>query len=94
MSEGQIAELVEDHEVEARQIIRDSSLTTVTRLSLEPVDEIDYVEEATPGAAADTGPGDRDGEVALAGPRATNQHGIALLGQEGADCVPSPRYLA
>ena len=46
LGEGQIAEFVEDDEVEAREIIGDAALASGARLGLEPVDEIDGGEEA------------------------------------------------
>ena len=46
LGERQIAEFVEDHEVEAREIIGEPSLATRTVLGLELIDEIDGGEEA------------------------------------------------
>jgi hypothetical protein len=46
LGEGEIAEFVEDDEVEAGKIISKSSLATSACLSLELVDEIDGGEEA------------------------------------------------
>jgi hypothetical protein len=68
LGEGQIAELVEDDEVEARQVVGQAPLAAGAGLALEPVDEVDGIEEAAPRATADAGPGDGDGEMALAGP--------------------------
>ena len=48
LGEGQIAEFVEDDEVEAREIIGESPLATGAALSLELVDEIDGGEEPSP----------------------------------------------
>ena len=53
-------------------------------LGLELVDEVDDVEEAAAGAAADAGAGDADGEMGLAGAGAADQHEVALLGEEAA----------
>jgi hypothetical protein len=47
LGEGQIAELVEDEEVEARQIIGEPALAASSTFSLEPVDKIDRGQEAT-----------------------------------------------
>ena len=47
LGEGQITELVEDDEVEARQIIGEPALAASSTFSLEPVDKIDRGEEAT-----------------------------------------------
>ena len=41
LSEGQIAEFVEDDEVEAREVIGEPTLAASARLSLELIDEID-----------------------------------------------------
>ena len=46
LGEGKVAELVEDDEVEAGQIIGEAALPSGARLRLEPVDEIDGREEA------------------------------------------------
>ena len=48
LREGEIAKLVEDDEVEAREIVGQPPLTARSALRLEAVDEIDGVEEATP----------------------------------------------
>ena len=63
LGEGQIAEFVEHDEVEAGEIIGDAPLAAGAGFALEPVDEVDDVEEAAAGAAADAGPGDGDGEM-------------------------------
>ena len=64
LGEGQIAEFVEHDEVHAGEIIGHASLAAGAGLGLEPVDEVDDVEEAAAGAVADAGPGDGDGEMA------------------------------
>jgi hypothetical protein len=48
LREGEIAKLVEDDGVEAREIVGQPPLTARSALRLEAVDEIDGVEEATP----------------------------------------------
>jgi len=48
LGEGEIAEFVEDDEVEAREIVSEPPLTARSPLGFEPVDEIDGVEEAAP----------------------------------------------
>ena len=47
LSEGEIAEFVEDDEVHAGQIVGDASLATGARFGFETVDEINGGEEAT-----------------------------------------------
>jgi len=77
LGEGQIAEFVEHHEVEAAQVVGDAALPAGPSLGVEPVEQVDDVEEARAGAAADAGAG--DGGVALAGSGAADQHDVALL---------------
>ena len=77
LGKGQVAELVEDDEVQAGEIVGRAAIEAKpsirslatdplagrraagAALGLEPVDEIDDVEEAAAGAVADAGPGDR-----------------------------------
>ena len=84
LSEGQIAEFVEDDEVHAGQVIGDPTLPSVAGLGLEPVDEIDHVVEPAAGAGSDAASGDGDGKMGLAGAGSADQHGVALLGNEAA----------
>ena len=65
-------------------MIGDASLAAGADLGLELVDEVDDVEKATAGAAADAGPSDGDGCVALAGAGSADQHDVALLLDEAA----------
>jgi hypothetical protein len=60
------------------------ALPTVAGLGLEPVDEVDDVVEASSGAIADATPRDGDGQMALASSGPSDQHDIALLGDEAA----------
>ena len=84
LGEGQIAELVEDDEVEAGQMIGKSALAAVAGLGFQLIDEIDDVVEAAAGAAADAAAGNGDGQMGLAGPSAADQDDVALLGDEAA----------
>src|SRR5215213_6040670 len=84
LSERQIAEFIEHDEVHAAQMIGEPPLTSIAGLGLEPVDEIDHVVEPAPGTAADAASRNRDGEMSLAGTGPTDQHSIALLGDEAA----------
>ena len=79
-----MAQLVEDDEVEARQLIGEPPLSATAHLGLQAVDEIDHVVEAAAGATADAAAGDRDGQVGFAGTGASDQDGIALLRKEAA----------
>ena len=73
LGERQVTEFVEDDEVQAGEMIGDAALAAGAGLGLELVDEVDDVEEAAPGAAADAGPRDGDGGVGLAGAGGTNR---------------------
>jgi len=78
-----VAEFVEHGEVQAGEIIGNASLLSGAMLGLEPVDQIDDVEEAAPRSAPDERSGDRDGKVRLAGSGAADEDGIALISDKG-----------
>src|SRR5580692_4263823 len=80
LSEGQIAEFVENDEVHAREIFGEPPLPAGAGFALQPIDEVDDGVEVAPGAAADAGPRDSYRQMRLAG--STDQHGIALFGQK------------
>ncbi len=82
LGEGQLAQFVEDDEVEAGQIVCHATLLAATRLGLQSVDQIDDIEEAATGAAPDEGAGDGDPEVGFAGSGAADQDDIALVGDK------------
>src|SRR5271166_1925137 len=84
LGERQVAELVEDDEVHAGEIIGDPALPPRARLGLELVDEIDGGEEAAAPSGADAASRDGDHPVRLAGSCSTYKHGVALLGDEAA----------
>jgi hypothetical protein len=63
LGEGQIAQFVEDDEVEADEIIGQPSLPAGARLAFQPVDQVDDGVEPATRAAADAGPGDGDREM-------------------------------
>ncbi len=73
LGEGQVAELVEDDEVEAGEVIGDAALAAGAGLGFELVDEVDDVEEAAAGAAADAGARDGDRGMRLARAGAADQ---------------------
>ena len=75
---------VEHDEVHAVEMVGETALAFGAGLGFELVDEIDHVEEAAAGAAADAGAGDADGEVRLAGACAADRRQVALLGEEPA----------
>ena len=82
LGKGQIAEFVEDDEVHACEIIGHAALAAGAGFGLELVDEIDDVEEAASSTGTDACPGDRDGEMGLAGPSPADEDNIALVRQE------------
>src|ERR1700722_12030388 len=84
LSEGQVAEFVENDEVHAGEIFGEPPLPAGAGFALQPIDEIDDGIEAAPGAAADAGRRDSDRQMRLAGAGSPDQHGIALFGQKGA----------
>ena len=66
LGEGQIAEFVEDDDVEAGQIIGDAVLPPGAGFRFKAVDEIDGGEEAPARAGANAAAGDGDREMRLA----------------------------
>jgi hypothetical protein len=82
LGERQVAELVENDEVHAAEIVGHAALAAGTALGLELVDQVDDVEEAAAGTVADAGAGDRDRQVALPRAGAADQHDVALVGEE------------
>src|SRR5262245_24647619 len=60
------------------------ALASVAGPGLEAVDEVDHVVEATTGTGSDAASGDGNGQVGFAGAGASNQHDVALLGDEAA----------
>ena len=94
LGEGEIAEFVEDDEVEPCEMIGDAALPAGSSLGLELVDEIDGGEEPSARSGPDAGSRDGDGQMGLAGSGSADQHGVTLLGEEGAarrDRAPAPR---
>jgi hypothetical protein len=57
LSERQIAEFVEDDEVQPGQMLGDAALPSVAGLDLQAVDEVDHVVEAAAGTRSDAGCG-------------------------------------
>ena len=82
LSEGQIAKFVEDDEVASDELVRGTALASGAEFGLEVVDQVDDVVAAATGALSDTGAGDGDGEMGLAGAGAADQHDVALALQE------------
>src|SRR5579859_670277 len=82
LSERQIAELIEDDEVEAGEIIGEPSLAARSSFGLEPIDQINGVEEPAARSGADTGARDRHRQMRLAGAGPADQDDVALLRDE------------
>jgi hypothetical protein len=74
----------EDDEVHAGQVVGHAALFATAGLCLQPVDQVDDVEEATTCAVANERPRDGDAEVGLAGSGAADQDDIALVCHETA----------
>jgi len=82
LGEWQVAELIEDDEVEPHEMLGQAARPPCTDLGLKPVHEVHDIEESAASAVADDGSLDRHGDVGLAGPGAADQHDIALLAEE------------
>jgi hypothetical protein len=67
LAERQVAQLVDDDEIVAQQLLGETAAATGSLLLLQLVDEIDQVEEAPPGAGTDDGRCDADAEMGFAG---------------------------
>ena len=82
--ERQIAQLVEDHQVEPGQMIGNAPRLSCAGFSFEPVHQVNGVIISDPRADAYARASDRNGKVGFSGPGSSYQHGIALVGQESA----------
>lgn len=82
LGEGQIAQLIEDDEVQPGHVVGEPTLLAAAGLCLEAVHEVDDVVEAAAGAVANEGAGNGDGEMGLSGARAADQDHIALIYHE------------
>ncbi len=82
--EGQVAQLVQDHQLDASQPLCGASPLPRQLLLFEPVDQIQQVVEVDPVPISDRLAADGDGEVGLAGASAAHEDHIRVLGEEGA----------
>src|ERR1019366_596891 len=73
-----------DDEVEAAEIIGEPPLPAGPSFGLEPVDQIDGVEEPAARSGADTSARDRHRQMRLARAGPANQNDVALLRDEAA----------
>src|SRR5207253_4141058 len=84
LGERQIAELVEDHQVDAGQPVGDAAGAAELDPGFELVDEVDDVEEARLLARTNAASGNGDRKMRLAGAGSTDRHDVALLSKEAA----------
>jgi hypothetical protein len=66
LGEREIAEFIENDDVEASEIVGDASLSAGSTFGLKLIDEIDGGEEAPARSGADATPRDGDGQMRLA----------------------------
>ena len=67
LAERQVAELVDDDEIVAQQLLGQPAAATGGLFLFELIDEIDQVEEASPSAGADDCRGYGDAQMGLSG---------------------------
>ena len=84
LRERQIAELVENEEVEPGEAIGGTALAAGAGFGLKLVDQVNRSMEAATGTRADAGAGNGDRKMALSGAGTADQHGIALMLEESA----------
>src|SRR5271168_1764520 len=84
LGEREIAEFVEDDEVEAGQVVGDASLSAGSTFGLELIDEIDGGEEPSARSGVDAAARDGDSQMRLACAGPADQDDVALLGDEAA----------
>jgi len=81
LAERQVAEFVDDDEIVAQQLLGQSATATGGLFLFQLIDQIDQVEEAPPGAAADDRRGHCDAQMGFAGAGRTSviMPGVRLL---------------
>ena len=84
LAEGQIAQFVDDDEIVAEQLLRQPAAAPGSLFLFELVDQIDQIEEASPGAAADNRRSHGNAQMGFAGASAADEDGVAFGIQEGA----------
>ena len=82
LGEWEIAQFIEDQEVEAGDEVGGSTLPFGPGFGIEFVHQIDHVEEPAPAPGPDAGACNADGKVGLAGSGATDQDEVALVIKE------------
>lgn len=86
LGEGQIAEFVQDQEVETGYEIGRPTLTFRAGLSVELVYQVDHIEEPAPSSFSDAGAGNADCEVGFARAGSADQNQVALMVEEVTSC--------
>ncbi len=84
LGKWQIAKLIEDGEVEAAELIGDTSLAPDSGLGFEAVDEIDDIVEAATLSGAHAVAADGNRQMGITGSGSADEDGVALLGDEAA----------
>src|SRR5215210_2846072 len=82
--EWQIAQLVEDDEIDADELVGQFPGFAGARFGLELIDQLDRGEEAHAGSVAHAIGTGRYRNMALAGAGPANQHGVALGSEKAA----------
>src|SRR3546814_2603265 len=80
--ERQIAQFVEEHEFAPRQMLGELSGAALVNLHLESVYKIGRVVEANASTGADATARDSDTQMRFSRARPTDEHDIALVGEE------------
>ncbi len=94
LGEWQVSQLIEDQEIETGDQIGGPALPVCARLGIQLVDQIDDIEEPSPGSVADTSPDDADGQMGFAGSGSPDQDQTALMIQEvPAGQAPDERFV-
>ena len=84
LAERQIAEFVDDDEIVAQQVLGEPAAASGGLFLLELIDQIDEVEEASPGAGTNDRRGHGDAKMGFAGAGPADEDGIALGVEEDA----------
>ncbi len=82
LGEGQIAQFIQDQEVEPGDKICGASLPFCSSFCIELVHQIDDIEEPASAPGTNAGSGDADGEVGFTGAGAADQDKVALMVEE------------
>ena len=84
LAEREIAEFVDDDEIVAEQLLRQPPAASGSLLLFELIDQIDQIEEASPGAGADDRRGHCNAEMGFSGAGAADEDCITFGIQEAA----------